>query len=421
MKYDQQYFKEYIFLYYRIGFIMRNSYLFLLVLLLLQISCKKGGYVRKKPDPVITNFSPEKGVYNDMVSIKGAHFDSSIAKTSVSFNGVVAILQTVSDTLIIARVPQNASTGKIGVSVDGRSATSTNDFVVITNGKWTKRAEKKEISRFLGRAAGMGFSIGDKGFLFGGAIPDKTENDFWEYNPSSNNWTEKPNPGFYLEFGISMVINNKAYVGIGSYRVAGIRKLSNELWEYDPAENKWTKKADFPGTPRHAGFGLGIGNKGYAGLGYTTSGEATNDWWEYDPALDKWTRKKDNPDGTANLLVSSAGFTVNGKLYVGTGQIGFNKNWWEYNPANDIWVKKAPYPGKPISGPSGFAIGSKGYVAGGGEECWEYDAGTNTWAQKSFFESRVFGGAFSIGNKGYYTSGSTGVFQKDIWEFDPDR
>lgn len=373
------------------------------------------------PNPIIISFSPDKGVYNTVVSIKGTHFDSSIHSTTVSFNGIVSAVQSVSDTLIIVRVPQNASTGKIGVTVSGRSTETAKDFTIITNGKWTRRAEKQQTTSFLGRAAGTGFSIGNKGYLFGGAIPDKTEKDFWEYNPSSNNWVEKPNPGLYLEFGISMVINNKAYVGIGSYRVAGVRYLTNEFWEYDPNNNIWTKKTDFPGTPRHAGIGLGVGNKGYAGLGYTTGGTATNDWWEYEPALDKWTRKADNPVGTTNLLVSSAGFVINNKLYLGTGQIGFNKSWWEYNPANDIWTKKTDYPGSPLSGPSGFAIGNKGYVAGGGEECWEYDVTTNSWTQKSFFESRVFGAAFSIGSKGYYTSGSTGVFQRDIWEFDPSK
>ena len=57
---------------------------------------------------------------------------------------------------------------------------------------------------------------------------------------------------------------------------------TKDFWEYDPSTNTWTQKLDFGGTARHGAVGFAIGNKGYIGTGYNgTSG--TKDFWEYNP------------------------------------------------------------------------------------------------------------------------------------------
>ncbi|MBI4726765.1 hypothetical protein HY768_06025 [candidate division TA06 bacterium] len=40
-----------------------------------------------------------------------------------------------------------------------------------------------------------------------------------------------------------------------------------DLWEYDTTSDTWTRKADFPGTPRDRAVGFSIGTKGYIGTG----------------------------------------------------------------------------------------------------------------------------------------------------------
>ena len=40
-----------------------------------------------------------------------------------------------------------------------------------------------------------------------------------------------------------------------------------DFWEYDPAANTWTQKADFGGTARYGAVGFSIGSKGYIGTG----------------------------------------------------------------------------------------------------------------------------------------------------------
>ena len=58
-----------------------------------------------------------------------------------------------------------------------------------------------------------------------------------------------------------------------------IRRIMKDFWEYDPAANTWTQKADFVGVARISAVGFSIGSKGYIGTGYdiviiftTTSG-----------------------------------------------------------------------------------------------------------------------------------------------------
>ena len=48
--------------------------------------------------------------------------------------------------------------------------------------------------------------------------------------------------------------------------------VTNDFWEYDPSTNTWTQKADFGGTARNWAVGFSIGNKGYIGTGYDLSG-----------------------------------------------------------------------------------------------------------------------------------------------------
>ena len=47
----------------------------------------------------------------------------------------------------------------------------------------------------------------------------------------------------------------------------------NDFWEYDPATNTWTQKADFGGTARQYATGLSIGSKGYIGTGNGSNGQ----------------------------------------------------------------------------------------------------------------------------------------------------
>jgi hypothetical protein len=194
------------------------------------------------------------------------------------------------------------------------------------------------------------------------------------------------------------------------------------------AQNSWTQKADFGGTARYRAAGFSINGKGYLGTGYDEGGYK-KDFWEFDPALNTWTQKADF-GGTARS--SAAGFSINGKGYLGTGAlaIGYKKDFWEYDPDLNTWTQKADFGGTARGSAVVFSIAGKGYLGMGFDETytykkdfWEYDPDLNTWTQKADFGgvAREHPVAFSIASKGYLGTGvTTYSYEKDFWEYDPD-
>lgn len=386
--------------------IIDYSFLFALVF----VSCKKNSEI--KPAPEIFDFAPKKGSFNNTVTILGKNFDSLITSTSVKFNGFAGTVISVSDTLIKATVPENATTGKITITIDGRTTISDKDFIILS-GKWILK--KSLIAQdYDARHELISFVIGNKAYAGLGFNGGTSINDLWEYDPATINWTRKANCPIDIDGGIAMAINDKAYIVFGR-SINFANGYHKQVWEYDPADNTWTRKADFPGEGRWGPFGIGLNGKGYVGMGVGDNTLALYDWWQYDPSSDSWAKKANVPS-TANLFFST-GFAINNKIYTGTSAYEFGKDWFEYNPATDVWIPKADFPGDVAFAASGFAIGTKGYVAGGGSECWEYDPSSDSWIQKAFFGLRYAGTAFTLDNKGYYMNGS--YYYNDQWEFIP--
>src|SRR5690242_17530130 len=61
------------------------------------------------------------------------------------------------------------------------------------------------------------------------------------------------------------------------------------------AQGLWTQKAYFGGKAREVAIGFSIGGKGYIGTGLRHNTIGGIDFWEYDPATNIWTRKADVP------------------------------------------------------------------------------------------------------------------------------
>lgn len=80
--------------------------------------------------PTITSFNPTNGTVGATVAIQGTAFDPAPGKTIVKFNGVGAVVTSLSQTSIQTAVPLGATTGRITVEPPNGTATSTDDFVV---------------------------------------------------------------------------------------------------------------------------------------------------------------------------------------------------------------------------------------------------------------------------------------------------
>lgn len=124
------------------------------------------------------------------------------------------------------------------------------------------------------------------------------------------------------------------------------------------------------------------------------------------------------------------GVTIGSRGYMGLGHVNSITNiayqdWWEYDPGSDTWAQKANFPGGDRYHSVGFAIGQYAYVGMGRDEVgnnyndlYRYDAVTNTWSTMTSLPgpNRRGGVAFAINGKGYV---GTGSYLADFYEYNP--
>lgn len=244
-------------------------------------------------------------------------------------------------------------------------------------------------------------------------------------------WNQKANFGGTARHRTtSFTIGNKGYMGLGHYNSGPSGNIHLEdFWEYDPASNTWTQKADFGGGPRYHAVGVGYGSKAYVGTGRSIGGFLNTDWWEFDPIANTWTTK---PSFPGNQCRGAVAFLLEDLIFVGTGQTtaGFTSDFYAYDITNDQWLGGvATFPGSPRTSAVAFTIDDKAYVGTGGTGCgttdfYEYKLSNNTWVQRAnvgvMIRQEAVG--FAVNGKGYIGTGdncSSGTNYKDMWEYDP--
>jgi N-acetylneuraminic acid mutarotase len=262
-----------------------------------------------------------------------------------------------------------------------------------------------------GRHRATGISIANKGYMGLGHINgtgiDINYKDWWQFDPASNSWSQKANFPLLIHGAVSFSSDTRGYVGGGS-------TLSNEFYEYNPVMNTWSPIAPCPITPGDS-QGFSVQNKGYVYLG--------NQLAEFDPSTNSWSIKPTAPISfgtwSCSFGTESSGFVKSG-IYL-----------YEYKPASNEWIQRASFPGQMSNGSSAFSIENKGYVTCGyvgvlanvTDEVWEFNPGNNSWNFICNFPgtNRRFAVAFAINNKGYYGTGTNGINMNDFWQyyFDP--
>ncbi len=275
------------------------------------------------------------------------------------------------------------------------------------------------------RQAASAFAINGKIYVcLGLNASAQPMNDLWEYDPVTNAWTRKADfPGTARYSAVAFTLNGKGYVGTG-YNGSTYFK---DFWQYDPATNTWTRKKDFAGQKRRFATGFVINNKGYLGCGTTFYPNEIfhKDFWEYDPAADVWTRKADFGGGDRS---NARGFSIGNKGYMGTGYYnGWHTDFWEYNPATNAWLQKTDFGGAAREWAAAFSIGDKGYLGTGYafayyKDFWEFDPMKNTWTRKADFGGSARNNAIGIsdGTKGYIGLGYNGsATENDLWAYCP--
>lgn len=248
----------------------------------------------------------------------------------------------------------------------------------------------------------------------------------------ASGWVQKADFGGIARHRTTAVaIENKAYIGLGHYNGAGINVLFNDWWEYDPSTNAWTQKADYMGGDCYHAVGFTIDNIGYVGTGRTSAigSVLVQDFFKYDPVTNLWAPIA-SFTGTARR--GAVSFVLEGKAYIGTGESNSGRlgSFYKYDPILDTWTQIASFAGQDRTSSVGFSIGAFGYVGtgdlstGSSNDFWQYDPSLDLWTQKAnvgpFMRQESSG--FELEGKGYILTGLddfTGTDYSDVWEYDP--
>jgi hypothetical protein len=100
-----------------------------IALLAIAVSCKDDNDEIAIPE--ITAFTPDSDVPGADVTIHGKNFSDQSGENIVAFNGAAATITVASSTQLVVTTPANVTTGKITVTVNGRTATSATDYIVL--------------------------------------------------------------------------------------------------------------------------------------------------------------------------------------------------------------------------------------------------------------------------------------------------
>jgi len=178
--------------------------------------------------------------------------------------------------------------------------------------------------------------------VFGGYDSNNFLNDTWEYNIDTDTWTQKSS-GATARYEFPIIVyndgtNNKMIIH-GGYGPSDT--VLDDLWEYNITTDTWTQLSSGPSARYDhtiTYYNNGSGNKMLLFGGYDKS-NALNELWEYDIDDGSWTQK--TSCDSSRLLHIAFIYNNNGhyKLIILCGHDGNNAldDVWEYDIKDDLW------------------------------------------------------------------------------------
>ncbi len=316
-----------------------------------------------------------------------------------------------------------------------------------TQGVWERKSDLDGPAR----AYACSFTIGNKGYVFGGYGRKVSLNDLWVYSIDGNYWEECAVNATVLpparHWATSFALNGKGYILTGMVRNS-VDYLS-DTWEYDPDTDSWTQMDDFPGGARIGALSFALNGYGYAGCGKDVDGNYQKDIYRFDPTAPAGSQWQVEYGYPGVKRVFSTTWIYQNEAYICCGSNnGVNvDDFWKFDGTTWTELRK-------ISDDSdleydddyaivrsqavAFVIDDMIYLEGGNSsedsgsnysDYWIYDPSTDLWTGEGDYEYTTFGGStrtgccsFSTGTRGFVVCGMNGTNPcEDVWELLPHQ
>ena len=245
----------------------------------------------------------------------------------------------------------------------------------------------------MGREGASTFTINNVIYMVGG-INDAVGplREVWAYDINANTWVQKaPAPWLPRFFGVAFSISNKGYYGSGNVAAGRADNISaaNDFFQYDPQTDIWTNVASVGAVGFYGAAGFSIGNKGYVAFGGNSAaynyvspwvGTPINKIYEFDPsngAQGTWNLVATTSNGYA--VISPQSFVINNKAYIAGGFVPGTMldpasgvdgvsvaNCVQFDPSNYSVTAMASMPSTyQRHFASAFSLYERGYIVGG--------------------------------------------------------
>ena len=285
--------------------------------------------------------------------------------------------------------------------------------------QWTQMADFPG----LGRHRATGISIGNKGYLGFGHINgtgiETAFNDWWEYDPSNNSWTQKASCPVN-------VLNNTPWIGISvldsqGFVIDDIAYLKGPYYapffSYSASQNTWQILNTGPVGMSWTTAAISLENKGYV--------YAARNIYIYEPSSDSWTTLNNfSPPVFADITewhwqnIHSVGSKM---YFIAYSVQNDQTHFWEYDLIDESWKDLGFWPHE-ASDPyvfdhQGLIIVDCGGVQQVSNDVFAYEPKTNTWIQMEDFigGGRRYSAGFSLNGMGHMCTGTSGVNYSDLW------
>jgi hypothetical protein len=301
--------------------------------------------------------------------------------------------------LTVALLACTSEDGPTQPGADGNSAPAAAALAVASN-TWTPTAATLYSEELYGYGLGVAPNSAGESivYTFGGTLPERggAGSHVTAYNVATDTWTggRLSEVGVFYSNGIAK-IGNRFYFSGGYNEPGSLPTFVNQLWAYDYAHDRMTRKADLPIFGAEGVTGV-INGKLYVLPGacsgdlYPNPGycamEETRRFYRYDPATDKWAARRQAP----HFHRQGAAAVINGKFYVAGGFKGFQPaaDLDVYDPATNTWRTLAPIPTGGAA--AGAVLQGQFYVVVQGfngttpdNRAYAYNPATNRWTAKA--------------------------------------